>query len=105
MEHQVGLADVPDNVVENVVLRNPEPAELLLFGGESFGQCKQVANWDWAVDSPSGSTSTFVPNAQAQSPTFSANVAGIYRFRLEVQGKDGQSGCGPWMGQVLVLPD
>ena len=40
--------------------------------------------WEWTLEGPAGSVTTFWPSASVQSPTLEANVAGTYTFRLTV---------------------
>ena len=52
--------------------------------------CGDIARYQWEVAQPVGSRSVFLPSATAPDPTFEANVAGLYVFRLVVTGMDGE---------------
>ena len=63
-----------------------------------------VARYEWTVDQPAGSASTFKPSATAPNPTFEVNVAGTYTFSLAVWDAYEQPSA-PASLQVVVIPD
>ena len=81
------------------------PQTLLhLVGSQSYGSYA-VAKYAWEVEQPVGSTGVFLPSASAPDPTFEANVAGSYVFRLKVWDAAGTPACYEASTTVLVTPD
>ena len=78
---------------------------LHLQGDQSFAPAGPVAKWEWSVEQPIGSQSLFVPSATFPNPTFEANVAGSYLFKLTVWDENGTPSCVPAEAQVVVIPD
>ena len=76
-----------------------------LIGSESYAAEGPVAKHQWSVDQPIGSMSVFLPSATAPDPTFEANVAGTYVFRLDVWSETGEASCMPAEYTVFVNPD
>ncbi|MCA9516567.1 MAG: choice-of-anchor D domain-containing protein [Myxococcales bacterium] len=64
-----------------------------------------IAEWLWEVEQPDGSVSLLLPAATAANPTFEANVAGTYLFRLVVTDSSGLASCVPAEETVQVIPD
>jgi K319L-like, PKD domain len=62
-----------------------------------------ATSYAWTVQQPPLSTSVFLPNASAPSPSFEANVAGTYRFHLTVQNETGESASAASF-EVFVVP-
>lgn len=63
----------------------PVNATLLLWGEESYSASGlQIIRWEWSVQQPTGSQSTFYPSALTANPTFPVTVAGTYTFSLHV---------------------
>ncbi len=83
------------------------PGTVLHLSGEQsyFPGMGPIQKYQWSVQQPAGSASTFVPNANAPNPTFEANVQGVYTFSLEVWGAGDVKSCGPAQYSVIVLPD
>lgn len=77
---------------------------LHLDGTQSYGPA-DMATWSWSVTQPAGAVSAFLPSPSAPSPTFSADVAGTYVFRLDVTDINGEQGCFTAEYVVLVVPD
>jgi len=78
---------------------------LHLRGSPSFAVQGPIASWSWEVQQPVGSQSPFLPSATAANPTFEANVAGEYVFRLHVTDGEGLESCVPAEERVTVRPD
>lgn len=78
---------------------------LHLKGHESFAPSGTIAKWEWTVQQPIGSVSLFVPSATFPNPTFEANVAGSYLFKLTVWDENGNPSCIPAEAEVVVIPD
>jgi len=78
---------------------------LHLSGTQSESTVGPITAWRWTVDQPAGSKSVFLPSAAAPTPTFEANVAGTYRFRLDVWDVTGQRSCVQADAEVVVVPD
>jgi hypothetical protein len=64
-----------------------------------------ILEWNWNVEQPAGSASTFVPLSTVPNPRFEVNVAGIYRFSLMVTDSGGNESCEPARADVAVIPD
>jgi len=73
--------------------------------------CSQAAaghvltKYEWTVEQPTGSASTFVPNAKQKTVSFLPNVAGDYKFRLVVYDELGTASCAPATRVLHVVPD
>ena len=78
--------------------------KLHLFGDGSIAEVP-IAKWQWSVEAPVGSVSSFIPSDTAENTTFTANLAGPYTFRLEVVDANGSEACVPAEVEVLVIPD
>ena len=78
---------------------------LHLKGDQSFAPGGPIAKWEWTVEQPIGSQSLFVPSATFPNPTFEANVAGSYLFKLTVWDENGTPSCVPDEAEVVVIPD
>ncbi len=82
--------------------------KLNLSGSQSYSPNGAITSHMWEVVQPGGSSSLFVPSASQTDPTFEANVAGAYTFRLRVQDASGQSTgsglCPDAEKTVLVIP-
>jgi len=72
-----------------------------LFGEES----EDAVAWEWSVQQPTGSVSHLVPNPNVPNPVFEANVAGEYKFKLDVWDQEGNKSCKSWVQTVLVCAD
>lgn len=77
---------------------------LHLVGSQSQGFLP-ITQYGWEVSQPQGSTGVFLPSPHVADPTFVANVAGAYTFRLHVVDSSGAPGCFVAERQVLVIPD
>ena len=78
---------------------------LHLKGDQSFAPSGPIAKWEWTVEQPIGSQSLFVPSATFPNPTFEANVAGSYLFKLSVWDENGTPSCVAAEAEVVVIPD
>lgn len=70
----------------------------------SDGNTSTVVQWQWEVEAPNGSFQSFVPSPSVPNPSFTANVAGLYTFRLRVWDNQGQESCEPAEVKVNVNP-
>lgn len=77
---------------------------LRLTGSQSFGDGGELVAFRWEVDQPAYSQSTFVPSATVADPTFEANVAGVYTFRLYVLDARGNESCVGAQEVVYAVP-
>jgi len=75
-----------------------------LVGDQSYAPSGTIVKWQWEVDQPTGSQSVFVPSSTFPNPSFEANVAGVYTFRLTVFDSNGSPSCYPDEREVLSLP-
>jgi hypothetical protein len=78
---------------------------LELTGSQSFAANGTIAKYEWTVKQPPGSASVFVPSAFAPDPTFEANVAGTYTFKLRVWDQENTASCTDAEYEVAVNPD
>jgi len=78
---------------------------LHLYGDMSYASSGKVKKWEWDVDQPSGSMSSFVPSNTFPNPTFETNVAGVYTFYLTVYDEADTPSCFPAKTEVIVIPD
>lgn len=82
------------------------PQTLLhLFGDQSFSPAGTINKWEWSVNQPTGSQSLFLPSANFPNPTFEANVAGAYLFKLTVWDENDTPSCVPDEAELVVIPD
>lgn len=75
-----------------------------LSGADSYSSAGAITRWSWDVSQPVGSQSVFKPGADATAPTFEANVAGEYEFRLRVWDATGAESCVAAKTTVTVTP-
>jgi len=81
------------------------PQTVLHLSGEgSTAVLGPIATYQWEVVQPSGSTAVFVPTPSYPSPTFEANVAGQYTFRLTVWDAAGTPSCNVAEAVVYAVP-
>jgi hypothetical protein len=107
------MAEVGEIVITNpevvAVIANDEGQEVIpqtvlhLHGSGSTSPFGAIVKYQWSVEQPSMSTSMFVPSADYPDPTFEANVAGEYTFRLQVTDSAGNTSA-PAELVVYVLP-
>ena len=86
-----------DTVVPQTILH--------LDGKQSYAGTGSISKYEWAVIAAKGSVSLFSPNTSSVSPTFQPNVAGDYKFQLNVWDNTGKKSCFPAEKIVKVLPD
>ena len=86
-----------DEVIPQTVLH--------LVGDESHAVSGVVTKWQWEVEQPAGSQSTFVPSSSFPNPTFETNLAGVYTFYLTVYDGTNVPSCFPASYEVVVIPD
>jgi len=79
--------------------------KLHIVGSQSYAATGNIEAYKWEVQQPVGSQSVFLPSAAAPDPTFEANVAGTYVFRLTVTDSGGVDSCVPAEATVYVNPD
>ena len=79
--------------------------KLHVVGSQSYAATGNIESYRWEVQQPVGSQSVFLPSAAAPDPTFEANVAGTYVFRLTVTDSGGVDSCVPAEATVYVNPD
>lgn len=99
-------ADCPTAVIR--VAEGPAVAPLTVLhlqGDRSHAAAGlTIARWEWSVTQPPGSAAAFVPSASSPNPTFTADVAGLYTFRLTVRDDAGVASCSDAEVEVTVLP-
>ena len=78
---------------------------LHLHGESSHSSWGDVTQYAWSVEQPTLSASAILPSPSASTPSFTANVAGKYIFRLHVWDEDGEKSCYPAEVVVWVVPD
>ena len=78
---------------------------LHLDGGSSTSNVGNITAYEWSVEQPLFSASKFIPTNDYPTPSFEANVAGKYTFRLDVWNADGLKSCAPAKTTVFVVPD
>ncbi len=93
----VGVIQEGQEVIPQTVLH--------LFGDQSFAPAGEISSWKWTVEQPTGSQSAFVPSDTFPNPTFEANTAGTYEFKLHVWDQAQVKSCTWWVQEVAVLPD
>ena len=86
-----------DTVVPQTILH--------LDGKQSFAGTGAISKYEWSVIAAKGSVSLFSPNTTSVSPIFQPNVAGDYKFQLNVWDSTGKKSCFPAEKTVKVLPD
>jgi len=86
-----------DTVVPQTILH--------LDGKQSYAGTGGISKYEWAVIAAKGSVSLFSPNTANVSPTFQPNVAGDYKFQLNVWDSAGKKSCFAAEKVVKVLPD
>ena len=79
--------------------------QLNLHGESSYAGFGEIVKYEWSVEQPEGSTSSFLPNNTIPNPSFQANVAGFYVFTLRVWDDSGNESCVPGQITVEVKPD
>ncbi len=100
-----------DIICPTAVIKVQEGEEVIpqtvlhLFGDESYAGNGAINKWEWDVEQPVGSVSTFVPSKSFPNPTFEANVAGVYTFYLTVYDQTNTPSCFPATYEVVVIPD
>ena len=82
-------------------------ATLHLNGSQSHSGCDHAAieQWQWEVDAPTGAVGKFEPSPADSTPTFKAEVVGIYTFSLTVYDTFGVPSCFPDIATVVVIGD
>jgi len=86
-----------DEVIPGTVLH--------LQGDQSYSSNGQIDKWEWGVEQPPGSTSSFVPSHTVPNPSFETGVAGVYTFHLTVWDEINTPSCFPASYEVVVIPD
>jgi hypothetical protein len=66
---------------------------LHLSAAGSSSDAGAIAQWQWSVQAPAGSQSTFAPSATVAEPTFVIDLAGTYLFTLDVWDEGGTKSC------------
>lgn len=64
-----------------------------------------ITKWEWTAEQPTGSVSQFFPNNSVKSPTFEANVVGLYTFKLTVWDAYDNKSCNVASMQIAVTSD
>lgn len=77
---------------------------LTLDGSMSHAPGGSIASYRWEVDQPLGARARFRPGPHIASPTFRADLAGLYTFRLTVTDANGTRSCAPATLTVEVVP-
>lgn len=83
----------------------PPQTVLHLSGASSYSPRGDIVSWQWEVDQPIGSVSTFAPSPYVSDPVFEANVAGVYTFRLTTTDATGVVSCVTAELRVYVVPE
>jgi hypothetical protein len=78
---------------------------LHLHGEGSYSATGAITKYEWTVEQPALSASTFIPSASFPNPSLEANVAGKYVFHLNVWDEYGRKSCYPADATVYVVPD
>ncbi|MBI5610362.1 MAG: hypothetical protein HY902_15905, partial [Deltaproteobacteria bacterium] len=80
---------------------------LHIDGKQSYAsvQTATITEFQWSVDQPKGSVGLILPNDKSAAVTFQPNVAGDYKFRLQIKDSTGKSSCAPAEKVVKVIPD
>ena len=78
---------------------------LHLHGENSYSNAGNITTYEWSVEQPALSASKFVPTNSYPTPSFEANVAGKYIFRLDVWDEFGRKSCFSSEAVVFVVPD
>ena len=101
-----GDDECPVAVIEITPGYQAIPLTLLTLNGEhSHAASGSIATYQWEVEQPLLSVSSFVPDATYPSPVFEANVTGKYVFRLKVWDAHGHESCFPAERVVFVAPE
>jgi len=104
-----GIGASGDCPVAVIVIQEGEQVipqtKLHLFGDQSSSPLGAINKWEWSVQQPVGSQSVFLPSANFPKPTFEANVAGKYVFKLSVWDTSNTPSCVPDEATVVVIPD
>ena len=81
------------------------PQTTLHLDGSASHGAAPITGYAWSVDQPAGAAGSFFPSSAVPNPQFSADVAGVYTFYLEVTDSLGAD-CGPRASAtVSVVPD
>ena len=85
----------------------PIPLQTLEFDGRgSTGVGIDIGSYDWSVvQRPDGSTAELTPNGNVPNPTFFVDLAGTYRFELQVRDAAGVESCEAAEITVIATPD
>ncbi len=80
---------------------------LHIDGKQSYAsvQTASITEYQWSVEQPMGSVGLLLPNDKAAAVSFQPNVAGNYKFRLQIKDSTGKSSCAPAEKIVKVIPD
>ncbi len=81
------------------------PGTNLSLSGASSVATGGATSFEWSVEQPGGSVSTFLPSSGVVSPRFEVNVVGQYIFRLTVRDRFGTASCAPAEYTVMVAGD
>jgi len=79
--------------------------KLHLIGSQSYAADGSISEYEWSVQQPVGSQSTFLPSGSSPDPTFEVNVAGQYVFQLMVWDQNNDESCIHAEYTVFVKPD
>lgn len=101
--------DSPDGTAlcPTAVINCPEgnevgPQETVHFvGSQSFSAAGPITKWEWSVQQPFGSASVFLPGVTFPDPSFEINVAGVYKFSLDVWDSEGNKSCQPAKYEII----
>lgn len=88
-------AAAPDIVV-------PPGTTVTLDGTQSYGDDVLIAEYQWELVSPTGSTASFVPSASSATPSLHLEVPGVYTIRLSVRDELGAVSCVPATYRIFV---
>ena len=102
-----GIADTcPVAVIQIEEGEEVIPQTILHVHGEnSYSNAGNITKYEWTVEQPALSASVFVPTESYPTPSFEANVAGKYIFRLDVWDEYGRKSCFSHEAVVFVVPD
>ena len=98
----------PDSSCIQANIQVAEGAQVLpqtvlhLDGSQSGGDGSLISAYEWTVEQPVNSVSSFSPNNAMATPTFVANVVGEYTFKLTVWDEFGAPNCEPAVTVVTV---
>lgn len=93
-----GVVEVPECPVARITIQESVSVDSgttvhLSASTSSADEGHSVAEYLWEVQTPAGSGGSFVPNATAESVTFTLDVAGQYLFSLTVWDEAGTKSC------------